>query len=135
MNQKSQPWCCSIDNTIANRTSWAKAEIICLCFLNEYRLVQAQYFCGTLDGLLKDMKTKIIFDLFCLWQNKNPIRNEKNTISNESVSLGSTQKLMRKQLTRIKFVEASVALRVANKAKELNVNNVYKTRDFSELES
>lgn len=42
---------------------------------------------------------------------------------------------MLKPLTRIKVVEASVALRVANKAKELNVNNVYKTRDFSELES
>lgn len=37
---------------------------------------------------------------------------------------------MQKPLTRIKVVEASVALRVANKAKELNVNNVYKTRLF-----
>lgn len=45
-----------------------------------------------------------------------------------------TQKLMQKPLTRIKVVVTSVALRVANKAKELNVNNVYKTRDFSELE-
>lgn len=41
---------------------------------------------------------------------------------------------MQKPLTRIKVVEAIVALRVDNEAKELNVNNVYKL-DFSELKS